>query len=300
MTQDTNNAMIIPVDPKSLIGGGNDDAREQFIGKIREMVSGFEANTETQEGRDAIKSFAYKITRTKTAFDQAYKDTTEDARKAITLINTERNNVVAVLEALATSARLPLTNYDKRIAEIKQKQDAIIGGIKRTHTDAIIAGTLEAMQDASKRLDEILPQVTEELFGDLYSAVMAQFAGQKEKIIQSVADIKADIAAKAELEQLRADKARRDAEDEKKRLADEAAKAPQAPEKTTEEISPKPAKQKTSWTSNEDARHKQYIADLLGQAKEDLMKSTGFDEPTAKACLLAIYRKQIRNISFNS
>ena len=65
----------------------NSKAKEGLFKHIQDEIANFKPDTSTAKGRDAIKSFAFKITKTKTAIDAAGKTLTEDARK--TMLRTE-------------------------------------------------------------------------------------------------------------------------------------------------------------------------------------------------------------------
>lgn len=90
----------------------------------------------TLKGRDAIKSLAFKVTRSKTAIDAAGKKLNEDARAQINKVDEVRRKIKAELDTLADEVRKPLTEWESaeadRLAYVKEYFDwlescAIVG-----------------------------------------------------------------------------------------------------------------------------------------------------------------------------
>lgn len=92
----------------------DDDLYAQFIAQLKASVADFVPDLSTATSRKKITSEAYRITRQKTAIDDAGKKLNEEARKQINAVDAKRRAVKADLEALADEVRLPLTNWEKQ------------------------------------------------------------------------------------------------------------------------------------------------------------------------------------------
>ena len=66
----------------------------------------------SKKGRYAIASIAYKVSRSKTALDEAGKDVNEAARKEIALIDAARRAIRQRLDSLRDEVRKPLTEWE--------------------------------------------------------------------------------------------------------------------------------------------------------------------------------------------
>ena len=85
---------------------------DELIGKIRAEVNAHVPDLTTKKGRDAIKSLAYKVTRTKTALDDAGKELNAGKRAEINAVDEVRRKVREDLDALAADARKPLDEWE--------------------------------------------------------------------------------------------------------------------------------------------------------------------------------------------
>lgn len=101
---------FMPDNPVAVLTNG-----EQFdalLGRIRAEVEAHVPDLTTKKGRDAIKSLAYKVTRTKTALDEAGKELNAEKRKEIEVVDAVRRDVREKLDALAVEARKPLDEWE--------------------------------------------------------------------------------------------------------------------------------------------------------------------------------------------
>jgi colicin import membrane protein len=85
---------------------------ETLLGKIRDLVRSFKPDLTTAKGRDEIKSLAYKVTRTKTALDDAGKELNAERRAAIDVVDEQRRAIRTELDALRDEARAPLDAWE--------------------------------------------------------------------------------------------------------------------------------------------------------------------------------------------
>ncbi|SMC84277.1 hypothetical protein [Novosphingobium sp. B1] len=190
--------------------------RESFYEHIQREVDAFEPDTSTEKGRKAIKSLAYKITRTKTAIDDAGKQLNEEARARINAVDAERRAVKEKLTALANEVRRPVDEWeaaeDKRVEECR----AVIDGIKAAAVVTIedTAATVRARggQVWNTALDA-------DRFGDMLAEATAAKDMAVSALKSALARLTKEEADKAELERLRAEAAEREERDRIEREA---------------------------------------------------------------------------------
>lgn len=193
--------------------------REAFYAHIEREVEAFEPDTGTEKGRKAIKAFAYKITRTKTAIDDAGKQLNEEARARINAVDAERRVVKERLDALAKQVRKPLTDWetaeDDRIAECV----AIISQFK---SDMVV--TLEDTAESVRERGRAVWNVA--LDADVFREKMDEAQAAKGLAVSTLktalARLTKEEADRAELEALRAANAEREEREQAEREAREA------------------------------------------------------------------------------
>lgn len=86
---------------------------DDLIGTIKAEVAAHSYDLTTKKGRDAIKSLAYKVTRTKTALDEAGKELNAGKRAEINAVDEVRRKVREDLDTLAADARKPLDEWEQ-------------------------------------------------------------------------------------------------------------------------------------------------------------------------------------------
>ncbi len=101
----------------------------EFYAQMKAEVEGFEPDLSTATGRKAIASLAYKVTRTKTAIDDAGKKLNEDARAQINAVDAQRRKIRDELDELALLARKPLNEWEASENTRKATCDAILNRI---------------------------------------------------------------------------------------------------------------------------------------------------------------------------
>lgn len=114
----------------------------KLLARVAEQARALVPDVSTAKGRDAIRSNAYRVTRSRTAVHQAGLDLTEMWRKQTAAVNKAREAAKAELEELEAEVRAPLTEWE--IAEEARK--------------AKLAELLESLRpqvDRDSRTDEI-------------------------------------------------------------------------------------------------------------------------------------------------
>lgn len=102
-------ATIEQLTPMQLFAPGNLDS---ILEQIKAKVRGMDSDISTPEGRKAIASTAYKISRTKTFIDDRRLDLVADKKRAIAAIDSEGKRMRDELDALRDEVRKPLTDWE--------------------------------------------------------------------------------------------------------------------------------------------------------------------------------------------
>lgn len=107
------NPVAVLTDPKTY---------SEFYQRIKAEVGNHIPDLTTERGRKEIASLAYKVTRSKTAIDEAGKKLNEEARAKINAVDAQRRKIRDELDALAEDVRRPLTDWEN--AEKAREQEA--------------------------------------------------------------------------------------------------------------------------------------------------------------------------------
>ena len=146
---------------------------DPLIARIEAEVRAHVPDTSTNKGREAIKSLAYKVSRSKTMLDDAGKALNEDARRQINLVDASRKNIRDRLDALRDEARGPhgkQLSYSSASQDVRSVRDAIgaraydIHGLRYAATAELAAAGCS---------DEVIAAIT----GHKTTAMIAKYAG---------------------------------------------------------------------------------------------------------------------------
>lgn len=181
---------------------------EAIISKLEAEVRATARDMTTEPGREAIKSLAYKVARSKTALDEMGKELVADIKKQSGAIDAERRTIRDRLDALHDEVRAPLTAWED--AEASR-----VNG----HESALAAIVGYAFLTADTPIEAIRSRIA-------YTAALARGDWQEfaERAAAAVADTEPKLAEAlaaalrreadaAELAELRKLKADRDAAD---------------------------------------------------------------------------------------
>jgi hypothetical protein len=165
------------------------EKRDKLYAEIRKLISEQKPDLSTQAGRDRVKSFVYKITRTRTAMDGAGKAFTEQAREIINGVNKMRNDSEAAFKLLEAEARQPLTDWEEEQERQANARKEILQQLARAAAAHMPAPDLKDLQVEieSLQLDpdlwgEQLQMVTDrqaEVVGMIDAKIMAAEAEQR-------------------------------------------------------------------------------------------------------------------------
>lgn len=105
--------------------------RNGLYAQIRKEIAEQKPDLSTQAGRDRVKSFAFKITRTRTAVIAAGKASTEELRKQTKAVNDLCNLAETAFKTLEAEARKPLTEWEEAEAAKASERREILRDIAR-------------------------------------------------------------------------------------------------------------------------------------------------------------------------
>lgn len=103
----------------------------KLLDAIEKEVTSEVPDVDTPEGRDAIKSLAYKVARSKTTLDDLGKNFVADQKSAIAAIDGCRKTARDYLDDLKVRVRKPLTDYEEMEAKRMDKIESKIREISR-------------------------------------------------------------------------------------------------------------------------------------------------------------------------
>ena len=266
---------------------------EQFYAHIKAEIAASEPDVSTDAGRKKIKSLAYKITRSKTAIDEAGKSLTEEWRKLTNQVNAQRKRVREDLEALAAEARQPVTEWE----EAEQRRVENVAGFFEEIRAYRILEHGESSESIKRHLEGIEGMAVD-------PSIMMDRTGEAENALQAARDYLAEALAAAEkaeadareLERLRAEnearvKAEREAAEkaERERIAKEAAERAEAEAKRREEEAAERARAEEKRLAEEALakaeREKQEAIQKAEAEKQDLIREQERKEAEHKAAL---------------
>jgi hypothetical protein len=173
---------------------------EAFYGQVEAATKTLVADISSKEGREAIASMAYKVSKTKTAIDKIRLRITEDWRKQTEEVNKAGKRISARLDALRDEVRKPLTEWE---ATEKARQDAV-DGIMATFRDVApkFSDTAEAV---ATRLAAVKATViSQETFRDQYPEAMHLQGQAIQALTEAHAALVRQEADQRELAELRA------------------------------------------------------------------------------------------------
>ena len=223
---------------------------DPILDQIKARVDDFDADVMTEEGRQEIKSFAYKLARSKTYIDKVGKEIADEVKKLPKTVDAVRKHARDTLEGLQEEVRRPLTDWEA------QEQVRIDGHVARIEALRRLASltTTEGEKKTAEQLRSDLHEAqgvtvdaeTCQEFEDEYSMARTSTV---EALQKHIAERERYEAEQAELEQLRKEKEEREAKEAKEREAREAKEreekaAASAAEKARREAEEKAAKER--------------------------------------------------------
>lgn len=230
---ETGTAIALIVSETPVVVLTDKEKRAEFYAHIQAEVDSFVPDISTVKGRDAIKSLAYKITRTKTAIDAAGKELNDEARQRINAVDAERRAAREHLDALAKQVRAPLTEWEEAEDARKAEVERIITMLRSSRfveqsetSDSIrergtiihnIAIDPDVFQDRADEAEREKKDTVAHLLAAMEQAIKAEKAAEELERLR-----------KAEAERVAAGQAKREAEEAEARRIEEEKRAEQA------------------------------------------------------------------------
>lgn len=233
----------------------DEKAYSEFYQRVKAEVDGHVPDLTTAKGRGEIKALAYKVTRSKTAIDDAGKKLNEEARAKINAVDAQRRKIREELDALAEEVRRPLTEWEDaekaRIATVKQTRESVIGLGNSSPQD----GTQE-IRDRLMALAEI--ELDADVLREEYDEIAAQKQESHDYLTAHLARAEKAEADAAELLRLRAEAEARAADEreareraERERAEKEAAELAAAADRERQERAEQEAKARADRAAEE-------------------------------------------------
>lgn len=187
----------------------DDNLRARFFAEIEAKLGEFQPDLSTDKGRKTVGSFARQYVTTKTAIDAAGKKMNEEARARIDAVDAVRREVRERLDDMRDRARAPLTKWEEKEKERKEKIAAVLDLLS---TAPVVLAT-DTSETIAARLAQVEAVPDEEVYAKGKDTALTALRAAHERILQDEAD-------RAELSRLRVEKEKRDRE-EAERLAAE-------------------------------------------------------------------------------
>lgn len=285
----------------------------KLLEAIEKEVTSEVTDVDTPEGRDAIKSLAYKVARSKTTLDDLGKNFVSDQKAAIAAIDGCRKTARDYLDDLKVRVRKPLTDYEekeaKRMDKIEDKIREIrrLGELKGADGDPWDADMLkvglaklrsmkitkvfeEFQEEANNRKNESIVNLIEAI--PKREALEAEFAEAARKAEEQKE------ADRIQRENDIASQAVKDAENKAQRELDQR-DAAEAQEKADQEKREKNTRHKGAINKAAASAIEEIVSRYLGDGGEALEEDWGNPEEMSKAIVKAIVVGNVPSVTIN-
>jgi colicin import membrane protein len=193
----------------------DEKARATLYEAIDKEIAAFVPDLSTDAGRRAVRSLAFKITRTKTAVDDARRAMTEEWRRKTGEVNVTGKLVTDKLDALATKVRQPLTEWEEAEKKRVALCESIIASLNAL---AVVALDATAAEVEERIASVTATDVEEETFRDAFDLANKAKTRTLELLGLALERLEREEKEREELEELR----RADAERRQKEEAERA------------------------------------------------------------------------------
>ena len=304
--------------PKIIALFAGKDGLESVVNDVKSEVDSFEHDLSTAAGRKRTASLSAKVSRVKVRLDGIGKDLVSEWKKKSKTVDESRKKMREDLDAIRDEARKPLTEWE--VEEEEKKKKALAEAEERR-----LLEQKEIDHEIAILLNEKFDREAEEHEKRIAEESAARKAEEDRKQREYEERIAKEAAASAEKEKQAAisalhaaDMARRDAEDQKRRLkeridednriaaenmaiakkqakedAENAAKAARIAEKERQEIEIKRV-------ADEEAKreaNRRHVGSVRKAAKEALITNCNLSEDQARSVVLAIKDNCIPNVA---
>jgi hypothetical protein len=253
----------------------------------------------TPKGRDAIKSIAYKVARSKTKIDNIGKDYVAGIKQEASEVDVVRKQARDFLDDLKAKVRQPLTDWeDAEEARVEKLQDRVnaIKDLGEVQTDDGVYLTVETLNINLEKLRAIkITKTFQEYQEEANNAKNAAMVAVIEAIPKQE-----EREREAEAQRLQAEQEAEDARiEEEQRIAREAVEAADLESKRElEEIQEREAQEKADQEARErNTRHKAAVNRAAAEGIQAVLKFITDDD--AKTLVKAIVKGKIPNVTIS-
>lgn len=266
--QTTDIAVVVAHNPAIVLV--DEAKRDDLFAHIRREIEAFTPDLSTTKGRDAIKTLAFKITRTKTAIDGAGKQLNEEARAKINVVDAARRDAREKLDAMAAEVRRPLTEWEDAEKARVERGNALIAQLKDAATVTLedTAATVRERGGAVWNTEISADDIGDDLFAEASAVKQATVVALK----TALARLEKEEADRAELEKLRAEAAERERIEAERRAEEEQAAREAEEARIAEErrvAAEKAEADRIARAQQEATAEAQRVADEKAQAERD-------------------------------
>ncbi|WP_422073964.1 hypothetical protein [Tranquillimonas rosea] len=190
---------------------------ETILDQIEASVRAEPLDVTTNKGRKAISSLAYRVSRSKTALDEAGKSLNADKRAEIDAVDAERRKVRDRLDALRDEVRKPLVEWESQEKARTEAHRKALEAFDHTRVDMQCApDMIRAVIDEVEAID-VGPawEEFEQIAGEAKAGALEKYRGDLVMAEQRVAQDE-------ELARLRAEKEERERRDREEAAARQA------------------------------------------------------------------------------
>lgn len=142
--------MILPTNKAQLLDVFvSEDSRTQFeslINEIKEKAKDLPLDVTLKKNQEEISSFAYSISRTKTAIDKAGKELVDEYKELPKRIDAARKFYRDELDALRDQVLKPVKEHKEALEKIKAKQDQILTELANSENLSAVYESLEVLE----------------------------------------------------------------------------------------------------------------------------------------------------------
>lgn len=191
-------------------------AIDGILAQVRAKVDAFEGDVSTSAGRKAIASFARKISTSKTFLEEIGSELAREQKEIPKRIDANRKHLKDTLDKWRDEVRAPLDQWEAaETARIEKHKCGIARIVALSQTVGSSGEYMTAI--ATVEAIEVTPAACEEFIDEYRLQIDMALQGLRSRLEGQ----RKYEAEQAELAVLRAEKAKRDAEDEKERLRKE-------------------------------------------------------------------------------
>jgi colicin import membrane protein len=189
--------------------------------RLEEQIAELDPDMTVKANREAARSLAYDIAKTKKRLEETANGTTEEMRLIVKAVTAERGKMAEEFDRLRDKARAALTAWEDREKELTAKAQNIVAHFNEVQRGAaaMTFAVLSAEVDA----------IETEFYGEHFGAErIAYIEEERTKALANLRPLaerkKQEEEERAELERLRAEKAERDRQEAERIAAEEKAR----------------------------------------------------------------------------